>query len=85
MTLVKRQTRYIMLAKIDSKDSATVVNALVKHARKLLQELYKSPTWDRGPERHNTSASLLLRRSKSTSVKLIIPGNAARTRTRVAS
>ena len=27
-----------------------VVNALIKHARKLPQELYKSLTWDRGTE-----------------------------------
>jgi IS30 family transposase len=27
-----------------------VVNALVRHARKLPQELYKSLTWDRGKE-----------------------------------
>lgn len=50
VTLVERQTRYLMLVKIDSKDSATVVNALIKHACKLPQELYKSLTWDRGPE-----------------------------------
>ena len=29
-----------------------VVNALIKHARKLPQELYKSLTWDRGTEMH---------------------------------
>ncbi len=34
------------------KDSQTVVNALIKHARKLPQELYKSLTWDRGTETH---------------------------------
>ena len=49
-TLVERQTRYVMLVKVDSKDTATVVNALIKHARKLPQELYKSLTWDRGKE-----------------------------------
>jgi IS30 family transposase len=32
------------------KDTQTVVNALVRHARKLPQELYKSLTWDRGKE-----------------------------------
>jgi IS30 family transposase len=51
-TLVERQTRYVMLVKLDGKDSQTVVNALIKHARKLPQELYKSLTWDRGTERH---------------------------------
>lgn len=50
VTLVERQTRYLMLVKISSKDSETVVNALIKHACKLPQELYKSLTWDRGAE-----------------------------------
>ncbi|MFM0632436.1 IS30 family transposase [Paraburkholderia xenovorans] len=49
-TLVERQTRYVMLVKIASKDSETVANALIKHACKLPQELYKSLTWDRGAE-----------------------------------
>ena len=49
-TLVERQTRYVMLAKLDGKDTETVVNALIKHARKLPDELYKSLTWDRGTE-----------------------------------
>lgn len=49
-TLVERQTRYLMLVKIPSKDTETVVAALIKHARKLPQELYKSLTWDRGKE-----------------------------------
>jgi IS30 family transposase len=49
-TLVERQTRYVMLAKLGGKDTETVVNALIKHARKLPDELYKSLTWDRGKE-----------------------------------
>jgi transposase, IS30 family len=49
-TLVERQTRYVMLVKIPSKDTETVINALIRHARKLPQELYKSLTWDRGKE-----------------------------------
>lgn len=49
-TLVERQTRYVMLVKLDGKDSQTVVNALIKSAQKLPQELYKSLTWDRGKE-----------------------------------
>ena len=32
------------------KDTETVINALIKNARKLPQELYKSLTWDRGKE-----------------------------------
>jgi IS30 family transposase len=49
-TLVERHTRYVMLAKVDSKDTETVINALIKHAHKLPRELYKSLTWDRGKE-----------------------------------
>lgn len=49
-TLVERQTRYVMLVKVAGKDSETVINALIKHAGKLPQELYKSLTWDRGKE-----------------------------------
>lgn len=49
-TLVERQTRYVMLVKVGSKDTQTVVDALIKNARKLPQELYKSLTWDRGKE-----------------------------------
>jgi IS30 family transposase len=51
-TLVERQTRYVMLVKVPTKDTQTVVNALVRNARKLPQELYKSLTWDRGTEMH---------------------------------
>jgi len=49
-TLVERHTRYVMLVKVDSKETETVINALIKHAHKLPQELYKSLTWDRGKE-----------------------------------
>jgi IS30 family transposase len=49
-TLVERRTRYAMLVKVSRKDTETVINALIKHARKLPEELYKSLTWDRGKE-----------------------------------
>jgi IS30 family transposase len=49
-TLVERQTRYVMMAKVNGKDSETVINALVKHAHQLPKELYASLTWDRGKE-----------------------------------
>ncbi len=49
-TLVERHTRYVMLAKVDSKDTETVINALIKQARSLPKEFYKSLTWDRGKE-----------------------------------
>ena len=46
-TLVERHTRYVMLAKVAGKDTRTVVTALIKQAKKLPKELYKSLTWDR--------------------------------------
>jgi len=49
-TLVERNTRYAMLAKVTGKDTETVINALIKNARKLPDELYQSLTWDRGKE-----------------------------------
>ncbi len=49
-TLVERHTRYVMLVRVKSKDTETVINALIKHAHKLPRELYKSLTWDRGSE-----------------------------------
>ena len=49
-TLVERHTRYVMLVRVPSKDTTTVINALIKHAHKLPRELYKSLTWDRGKE-----------------------------------
>ena len=49
-TLVERHTRYVMLAKVSGKDTEAVISALIKQARKLPVELYKSLTWDRGSE-----------------------------------
>lgn len=49
-TLVERHTRYVMLAKVSNRDTESVVNALIKHSKKLPTELYKSLTWDRGKE-----------------------------------
>ena len=39
-----------MLAKVDNKDTHSVITALIKQAQKLPKELYKSLTWDRGSE-----------------------------------
>jgi len=49
-TLVERHTRYVLLARLDNKKTETVVDALIKQAHKLPDELYKSLTWDRGKE-----------------------------------
>lgn len=49
-TLVERNTRFVMLAKVTNKDSHSVIQALIKQSRKLPKELYRSLTWDRGTE-----------------------------------
>ena len=49
-TLVERHTRYVMLVKVTNKDTQTAVSALIRQAKKLPTELYKSLTWDRGKE-----------------------------------
>ncbi|MCH8175217.1 MAG: IS30 family transposase [Proteobacteria bacterium] len=49
-TLVERHSRYVMLAKVNNRDTQTVISALIKHAHKLPRELYKSLTWDQGKE-----------------------------------
>ena len=72
-----------MLVKLDGKDSQTVVNALIKNARKLPQELYKSLTWDRGTEMHGHK-----RFTMATDIQVYFCdpqslGNAAATKTRM--
>jgi len=49
-TLVERHSRYVLLVKLQGKDSARVVEALARQMRQLPIELRKSVTWDRGPE-----------------------------------
>jgi len=49
-TLVERHSRYVVLVKIPSKDTQTVVGALSQQARKLPAQLRRSLTWDRGYE-----------------------------------
>ena len=39
-----------MLAKVNSKDTESVINVLIKQAYKLPREPYKLLTWDRGKE-----------------------------------
>ena len=50
VTLVERHSRYVMLAKVADKSTRTVVSALIKQAKKLPNELFKSLTWDQGKE-----------------------------------
>src|SRR6202049_2560756 len=49
-TLVERHSRFVMLIKVSSKDTATVVAALSQHIGKLPATLRRSLTWDRGLE-----------------------------------
>jgi IS30 family transposase len=50
VTLVERHSRFVLLAKVANRDSRSVVDALIKQARSLPEELWKSLTWDRGKE-----------------------------------
>ena len=47
---LRRHTRYVILMKIANKATQTVISALIKQAKTLPNELYKSLTWDRGKE-----------------------------------
>ena len=49
-TLVERHSRYVMLVKVDSKDTITVTKALTRKIRELPAELRRPLTWDRGGE-----------------------------------
>ncbi len=55
-TLVERHSRFAVLIKVPSKDTAVVVAALTRHVRKLPAALRRSLTWDRGLEmaKHKT-------------------------------
>ena len=50
VTLVERHSRFAMLIKVPSKDTAVVVGALSRQIRKLPATLRRSLTWDRGLE-----------------------------------
>lgn len=49
-TLVERASRFVVLVKVEGKDSATVVSALIRRVRRLPTGLMASLTWDRGGE-----------------------------------
>jgi IS30 family transposase len=49
-TLVERHSRFAMLVKVPSKDTAAVTAALSRHVRRLPATLRRSLTWDRGLE-----------------------------------
>ena len=49
-TLVERQSRFVLLARLPAADSATVVTALARRVQHLPAALWQSLTWDRGKE-----------------------------------
>jgi IS30 family transposase len=49
-TLVERQSRYVMLVRLDGKDTTTVVDALTRQVQTLPDQLRHSLNWDRGME-----------------------------------
>ena len=49
-TLVERQSRYVLLVRLPTKDTTQVVRALARQMRRLPTSLRQSLTWDRGRE-----------------------------------
>jgi len=49
-TLVERHSRFVLLVKVDGKDTGSVVGALTRQVSHLPQHLLRSLTWDRGME-----------------------------------
>jgi IS30 family transposase len=70
-----------MLVKVVNKDAENVVSGLVKSAKKLPSELYKSLTWDRGNELAAHSRLTMALMSMSTSAILNPHGNADQMKT----
>jgi len=54
-TLVERQSRFVIIVKVNDKRTEVVVAALIKAVRKLPAALRRSLTWDRGVELANHS------------------------------
>lgn len=49
-TMVERQTRFVMLVKLEEKDAHAVARALARQIKRLPAQLRRSLTWDRGSE-----------------------------------
>ena len=50
VTLVERRSRFVLLIRVPSADSATVVAALARRVQQLPKALQQTLTWDRGKE-----------------------------------
>jgi transposase, IS30 family len=49
-TLVERSSRFVMLVRVEGKDTESVVRALGEQIRRLPKTMMTTLTWDRGPE-----------------------------------
>ena len=49
-TLVERQSRYVVLVRVPTRDTKSVVKALIRRVQRLPRGLAESLTWDRGLE-----------------------------------
>ena len=49
-TLVERHSRYVILVRVENRETATVVNALAQQVQRLPEGLMTTLTWDQGKE-----------------------------------
>src|SRR5450830_658417 len=49
-TLVERSTRFLVLVRVEGKDTKSVVDGLIREVGQLPEHLWRSLTWDRGTE-----------------------------------
>jgi IS30 family transposase len=49
-TLVERRSRFLMLVRVENRETATVVGALTRHVQQLPAGLMTTLTWDQGKE-----------------------------------
>jgi hypothetical protein len=83
-TLVEQHTRYVMLVRLQSKDTETVINALIKQARKLPGTCTNRSPGIAAARWQTTNASHWRPTSRFTSSIHNTLGNADRTRTPMA-
>jgi len=83
VTLVERHSGFTTLIKVPSKDTAVVVAAPTRHARKLPAAARRSLTWGRGLEMAKHKTFTMATVVKSISVIRKVHGSAARTKTRI--
>ena len=76
-TLVERQSRFVMLVQVPGKDTASVVEALVRQVKDLPTGLMNSLTWTGAPNSRTTSDSPWQPTWTSTSATLKARGSAA--------